>query len=306
MPPYIYTEGLPEAPTPVPAWGSLPLDIYLLEQWATPHSDLPDELPDQRRKRLVRQWLNLGTMAREPYFARSEMESLQPTKQRIDNILRPLRPDSLRRYAAGYRDWTGNEGMWVRTCYDIENEEAHIGLWDKYVDISQVISPDSLVLEDKALFDNADTDRILELFPERVTNHCAPEDVAWREKQLADFFQEVREYGDEEEVFKSEEQGLGLSPEEICRKYWNYHADCVVSHFFIEDGSAQRDKGLLHVFLDDCGNVLRQMRVYSDEVDNFDGAWAEGHWKESWCDLRGEIGEAYLPGGLRGLPYSRV
>jgi hypothetical protein len=54
--------------------------------------------------------------------------------------------------------------MWVRTCYDVENEEAHIALCNKYVDISQVISPDSLVLEDKALFDNADTDRILELF----------------------------------------------------------------------------------------------------------------------------------------------
>jgi hypothetical protein len=70
MPSHIYTEGLPEAPTPVPAWGSLPLGIYLLsvyfflkpvtfpaisklkrahisqEQWATPHPDLPDELPD--------------------------------------------------------------------------------------------------------------------------------------------------------------------------------------------------------------------------------------------------------------------
>jgi hypothetical protein len=195
--------------------------------------------------------------------------------------------------------------MWVRTCYEVENEEAHATLWDEYVEISQVISPDSLVLEDKALFDNADTDRILELFPERVTNHCAPEDVAWREKQLAGLFQEVREYGDEKEVFGPEEQGLGLSPKEICRKYWNYHADCVVSHFFIEDGNAQRDKGLLHVFLDDCGNVVRQMRVYSDEVDNFDGAWAEGHWKEGWCELNGEIGKAYLPGGSRGPPYRR-
>jgi hypothetical protein len=127
--------------------------------------------------------------------------------------------------------------MWVRTCYEVENEEAHAALWDKYVEISQVIRPDSLVLEDKALFDNADTDRILELFLERVTENCAPEDVAWREKQLADLFQEVREFGDEEEVFGPEEQGLGLSPEEICRKYWNYHADCVVSHLFIEDGN---------------------------------------------------------------------
>lgn len=30
MPPHIYTEGLPEQPLPVPEWGHLPLDIYLL------------------------------------------------------------------------------------------------------------------------------------------------------------------------------------------------------------------------------------------------------------------------------------
>lgn len=87
MPPHIYTEGLPEEPTPVPAWGALPLDLYLLvcnsspdvscaiklinifqEQWDIPYPDSPNELPDQRRKRLVRQWLNLGTMGREVSF----------------------------------------------------------------------------------------------------------------------------------------------------------------------------------------------------------------------------------------------
>lgn len=30
MPPHIYTEGLPKEPTPVPPWGALPLDLYLL------------------------------------------------------------------------------------------------------------------------------------------------------------------------------------------------------------------------------------------------------------------------------------
>lgn len=43
-----------------------------------------------------------------------------------------------------------------------------------------------------------------------------------------------------------------------------------------EDAEAQGGGGALHVFLDDCGNVIRQMRVVSNEVDNFDGAWSEG------------------------------
>lgn len=87
MPPHIYTEGLPEEPTPVPAWGALPLDLYLLvctfspnvpctvklinvfqEQWDTPYPDSLNELSDQRRERLIRQWLNIGTMGREVSF----------------------------------------------------------------------------------------------------------------------------------------------------------------------------------------------------------------------------------------------
>ena len=197
--------------------------------------------------------------------------------------------------------------MWVRICYDAENEEARAAFWDEYVEISQVISPDALVLEDKALFNNADIARILELFPERVTNYCAPDDVAFREKELMEFFQDLRDVGDEEEILGREEQGLGLSPEHICGKYWPYQAACVVTHFFIEDAEAQRGQGVLHVFLDDCGNVVRQMRVDSEEVDNFDGAWFEGSWKEGWVGLRGaELGAAYCAGGLRGPPYRRT
>ncbi|KAL4929921.1 uncharacterized protein BDV17DRAFT_290277 [Aspergillus undulatus] len=126
---------------------------------------------------------------------------------------------------------------------------------------SQIIGPDTLVLEDEALFQNTDIARIIELFPERVTNYCAPEEVAWREKQLADYFQAAREYGDEEDVFRREEQRLGLSPDEICGKYWMYHAACVVTNLFIEDAEAQRGGGFLHVFLDDCGNVVRKMSL---------------------------------------------
>ena len=44
--------------------------------------------------------------------------------------------------------------MWIRTNYGAENEEAHQALWNEYLDISQVIGPDSLVLEDEGLFAN--------------------------------------------------------------------------------------------------------------------------------------------------------
>lgn len=39
--------------------------------------------------------------------------------------------------------------------------------------------------------------------------------------------------------------------------YGIYHSYCVVTHPFIEDEEALDDGGLLHVSLDDCGNVVR-------------------------------------------------
>lgn len=191
--------------------------------------------------------------------------------------------------------------MWIRICYDTENEEAHAALWDKYVEISQVVGPQALVLDDKELFENADIVRILELFPERVTNYCAPDDVRWREKELGDSLTIRREAGNAPESAGE----MSLSSEELCKRYWKYHTACVVSHFFIEDAEAQRGGGVLHVFLDDCGNVVKQITEDSRTADNFDGAWFEGRWKDGWCSNpgAGELGAAYLPGGVRGPPY---
>lgn len=67
---------------PAPAWGSLPLDIYLLvcpfailsahgkevdhlqEEWNRIPPELSDETADQKRRRLVRQFLTLGDVGR--------------------------------------------------------------------------------------------------------------------------------------------------------------------------------------------------------------------------------------------------
>ena len=37
---------------------------------------------------------------------------------------------------------------------------------------------------------------------------------------------------------------------------------------------------MLHVFLDDCGNLVRKERMTCHQVDNFDGAWFEGIGRE--------------------------
>lgn len=68
--------------------------------------------------------------------------------------------------------------------------------------------------------------------------------------------------------------------------------ECTVHSIDLADGG-----GLLHIFLDDCGNVVRQWRT--DELgadDNYDGAWKTGMLKEEFMCGRGEVGSAYRPG----------
>ncbi|THC87652.1 hypothetical protein EYZ11_012904 [Aspergillus tanneri] len=61
----------------------------------------------------------------------ADLCALPAHKQQIDAILRALRLESLPRYAAGYKAWTGAEGMWIRPSYNADNEEAHQALWNK-------------------------------------------------------------------------------------------------------------------------------------------------------------------------------
>lgn len=55
-----------EVETPdFPPWGTLPLDVYLLSEWETPHQT--PESPSERHARLIRQFLQLGIKGREVY-----------------------------------------------------------------------------------------------------------------------------------------------------------------------------------------------------------------------------------------------
>jgi hypothetical protein len=151
----------------------------------------------------------------------------------------------------------------------------------------------------------------LELFPERVTNEGSTGHIKLREETLREVLGYVEDdTGSGEEDYSDEIKEM-LAQMRATRaanpllKYGLYHAACVVTHAFVEDEVALDGGGLLHVFWDDCGNVVRQWRVEDDGVeDNFDGAWVEGAWKENFINGIGELGPAYHEGGMRGPPYS--
>ena len=128
----------------------------------------------------------------------------------------------------------------------------------------------------------------LEIFPERVANE--PVNFEIREESLRHAIEHA-EKGDWDET--------PLEP------YALYQAECVVTHMYVEDDVAVNGGGLLHVFLDDRGNVVRQWRVQDDGSEsNYDGAWFERVWKGDFEGERGEVGPAYQEGGSRGPPYT--
>ncbi|KAJ5145822.1 uncharacterized protein N7515_000386 [Penicillium bovifimosum] len=258
-----------------------------------PESRTPHRVPPDRRRRL-------------PYNALAETRPT-PTEAQITDILLPLRPEALRPYA-NYTTCL-EEGLWIRLCYKKEKNAAHDAIWSHNEDV-EYVGPEGVVLDDE-IFDGLDVAAALELFPERVTNEGPSKHIELREQTLREVLGFVEEdtgsgeedYSDEvKEMLARTRARRAVNP---LLKYVLYHVACVVAHAFVEDEVALDGGGLLHVFWDDCGNVVRQWRVQDDGIEyNFDGAWAEGAWNENFINGIGELGPAYHEGGMRGPPYS--
>ncbi|KAL3451153.1 hypothetical protein BJX65DRAFT_304556 [Aspergillus insuetus] len=149
-----------------------------------------------------------------------------------------------------------------------KTEEEHAVLWEEDT-YATFVNDEGFSFDDKELFENLTLTQALELFPERDLEDCNPAEA--------------------------------LKPEQ----YGDYHAACVVTRVFVEDIHALETSDLLHVFLDDCGNVVREWRTGEGADDEFDGVWLERVWKEDISGRRGELGPAYQRGGCRGPPYAR-
>lgn len=228
-----------------------------------------------------------------------------PTEAQIEEILRPARLEALRPFADYSGSW--GEGLYLRTCYDEDKEEQHQALWEDNLN-SCYVNDEGIIFDDKDIFgeEGMDVARFLELFPERVTNDGSADQLELRDAVLqeqldviAETEADLADNPDELSAFRERATG----PDSVLR-YAYYHAACVVTHLFVEDEVALTGGGLLHVFLDDCGNVVRQWRVSGYDC-GFDGTWEAGNWKDYFEAGYGELGAAYQASGPRGPPYRR-
>ncbi|KAJ5257150.1 hypothetical protein N7478_013254 [Penicillium angulare] len=196
-----------------------------------------------------------------------------PTQAQIDDILRHARPEALRIYSHN----TGADvGCWLRLCYT--NEEGHDALWAANKD-AEWVTEEGVVLDDESIFSGLDLAAALEIFPERVANE--PVNFKFREESL--------------KIAKRQAKNGGWDKDPL-EAYVFYQADSVVAHMFVEDEVAVTGGGLLHVFLDDCGNVVRQWRVEDGTENMYDGAWFEHLWRLDFEAEKGELGPAYREG----------
>lgn len=234
------------------------------------------------------------------------MYESRPTEAQIEEILRPIRPDILR--ACG--DQTGSDqGCWLRLCYT--NEEGHKALWEENEE-AEWVTHDGLVLDDESIFGGLDLDSALEIFTERITNEHV--DLQERDDRLRECLECLYGSSDDEDEDEDEDEERG--PRKIKKfskleysldRYSFYFATCVVTHLYVEDEVAVNGGGVLHVFLDEFGNVVRHWRVQNDGSEsNYDGYWFERVWRQDFEDNPGEMGPAYQVGGSRGPPYLHV
>ena len=218
-------------------------------------------------------------------------------------ILRPLRAERLRRFATRYRP---PQSLQIRTCYNKELEQNHQSFWHNYVIENDVIGTDALVLDDSELF-TRDWSSILEIYPELVTDQCDENTTTDPANILAEFRDNENNRSINKETRLSEKElFLTLGPrkfqQEMCRRYLKYHVRCIVTHVFVEDKQTLEGEGLLHMYLDDCGSVVRQLREQPEWLDHFECLWLDGSWDEGYFE-DAESGPSYLPGGARGPPY---
>ena len=195
-----------------------------------------------------------------------------------------------------------NSFVWLRTCYKPGSDDLHVKLLSSLAprDLAEVVGSSdnvSYVLDDSSLYDyGSDWLRIFVRIPElpqgygpRGESAVTGYHKAIREAQV----EAIREFG-EDEIEDLEEPD-----------YTDMQSRCVTNFFFVEDEESLHTGKVLIVWLDECGRTIRQCRILPADASDVVGIqYSPGLFEclPQWLD--GEVGAAYLTGGICGPPYA--
>ncbi|KAI6914785.1 hypothetical protein KC318_g459 [Hortaea werneckii] len=282
-------------------WGLLPLERYVLAQWAS----LPSVGPDERRRRLAQQYTAIGRSAHLLHIARSfrQPDAELPPESDWEGILAPLRTSYQRQFASP--DSFQPLGfpcfgiIWLRTCYDEGSDEAHQGLLRK-LNEEMALDVEQNILDDAALYNYGDDwRRIFEVMPERLFQEVLEEDLDETNVQCIE---------DRKARIRKEQRNPDIdaatNADALKEATSKLHFWAIENYLFVADKVALDTGKALLVFFDDCGRTVRQSRIRPEYGEPFAGGWFDGLLEEMDEFTEADIGPDYLPGGSCGPPYA--
>ncbi|MCJ1432898.1 hypothetical protein MMC27_002256 [Xylographa pallens] len=263
-------------------------ELFLLDRWDY-SSDLP--LGEQRAS------IFAEFTYEDQIRAQSAFRSLSPADQAL---LASVRSHSERRVSTP---------VWLRTCYRDHDgnstDAAHKAL---RMSTEGFYEPDAQghthVFDDAMLYDygSQDWQRIFTRIPELLSAKGCTADYYEQGKAAA--VQVAIEADDEEDV-ELEEQGYTKSEDGLhwSEMFQGVHYASVVGEIWIADEEAINSGRLLMVWFDDCGRVIRWVRMPAEEIDGILGRIFEGSDNEHGAWELAEVGPDYDWDGICGPPY---
>ncbi|PIG85387.1 hypothetical protein AARAC_002800 [Aspergillus arachidicola] len=247
----------------VPPWGILPVEQYLIRNW----DFAAVEPPDQQRLRLIYEFLELDEIPRE-WVPPDEYASPPriPTAEEINISLRPWRSDDLRQKAWRLVGADHDTPIFLRTHYNpLENSDARMKEW---VNASEEFANHAwwALLEDSNSFNfGSDWRRVYEILPEvarlvraddRYERYASPESVDRDREQFKSYL--AKEKKANPDLWSNRDHFIEVAAADLL-------CTVAVMYMLIADQEAF-DTGLLRlIYLDGKRNVIREMRVESDD-----------------------------------------
>jgi hypothetical protein len=304
-----------------PAWGSLPLDLYMISQW-TEDASIPD---DQQRLQIVRNYVSSGRANRAWYAEQVKQGQNRPTTEQVSRILEPFRAPALRYVAERLSNDCGNF-VWLRTDYDHEEQrkaliqkltspEFEESNWAEYLYEGEII------LSDRRYYnvEGEEWKSVLDILPE-IIDHKMPDWPGEYHDDIKIHQQRVkRDYMEWDQSYYYEgkpDTGLDriIDAETVSREQaeaWLFRTRIVDCHsiscetiLFVEDAETHTtEPATFHaLWLDDRAVVVRHTRATLEEACDI-STDVEKSWEDT-CFLYADVGSDYARGGVCGPPYT--
>ncbi|TKA29601.1 hypothetical protein B0A50_03615 [Salinomyces thailandicus] len=325
-----------------PAWGTLPLDWFMIDNWEA-ETSVTDE---EQRANLISRFATAGSKVRVRYAERTaeDTEVPTPTEDQISNILQPSRSTVLRHVAQQLNEYSGPmDFVWLRTDYD--HEEQHQAFVDS-IDLPEVEFYEHLSYEGKILADRRYYDfginqwqQVFSCLPEILRTKSAYDVLSLHDRRRELLARMIgmpddprpatrpsrqfepgslparrRALLDEEEPDDGELQAViseyyhrYLEPDnELLQNVVSrYHHRYASRFLLVEDAETftTEPNRFDAMWLDDRGNVIRNNRLTAQDVCYYISIVGEGMGPEDYTFMEATVGPKYAPGGEYAPPF---